>query len=198
MDDSCCGQVVELEQKVQPSPRHALGVAAPGQPFAPYPQHLPPIPCQGVMVARKAIMPKVAFEFPTQSFHLHPQWLVQVLPTPLADGLETAAKPLARGLSSNHPSPVPRLAPVMGKTQKVEGARRCALAPGVARPVRWLSKRHQAGLLRVQLQSLLLESPEEHRIDPLRVFLVLEAEDNRSVGKSDEPVSALQGLEIND
>jgi hypothetical protein len=28
--------------------------------------------------------------------------------------------------------------------------------------------------------------------------LVLEAEDNRSVGKSDEPGSALQGLEIND
>ena len=40
-----------------------------------------------------------------------------------------------------------------------------------------LPEGHQAGLLRVQFQSVFLESPEEHRIHFLRVFLRFEAED---------------------
>jgi hypothetical protein len=156
-----------------------LGVASPGQPLPPNPNHFPPIPGQGLVVARDAVIPKVPFEFPAQSFHLHPQRLVQVLPTPLADGFEAAGKPLARGPSPNGPTPLPGLAPVMGKTQKVEGARRGSLAPGGLGPVLRWPKRHQPRLLRVQFQSVFLESPEEHHIDSLGVFLVLDKSNNQ-------------------
>jgi hypothetical protein len=53
-----------------------------------------------------------------------------------------------------------------------------------------LPEGHQAGLLRVQFQSVFLESPEEHRIHFLRVFLIFEAEDI-VVGKPHQQGSAL-------
>ena len=40
----------------------------------------------------------MSFEFAAQVFHLHPQWFVQVLLTPLADAFETASQPQRRAL----------------------------------------------------------------------------------------------------
>ena len=131
-----------------------LRVTSPRQPLPPYPNHFLPIPPKRFIVAGNAVIPKVSCEFPAQGFHLHPQRFVQVLPTPLANSFKTASQPLVRGAPSNHPPALPSLAPVVGKAQKVEGARRCALAPGVVRPSPRSPERHQPGFLLVQLQSV--------------------------------------------
>ena len=76
--DSRLGQVEEGQQPVHPVPGHPFWVAPARQPAPPYPNHFLPIPLQGCGVARDAEIPKVAFELPSQSLHLHPQRLVQV------------------------------------------------------------------------------------------------------------------------
>ena len=102
---------------------------------------------------------------------------MQVLLTPLAGSFKTALKPRARRATPNHPPALPGFPTVIGKSQKVVGLRRRAPTAGVLGLVLRSPERHQPGFLRVQLQSVFLESPETHRIDSLRVFFLLEAQD---------------------
>ena len=70
----------------------------------------------------------------------------------------------------------------MGKTQKVEGSGTRPVRFGRFGRLRRAPEGHQAGLLRVQTQSVLLEPLEEYSIDFVRVLFVLESED-KVVGK---------------
>src|ERR1700690_647280 len=94
--------------------------------------------------------------------------------TPASKGFECAPQPFGCGFALNNPVAFPRLAPVVGEAQKVERAR--FIRPRTVRSDRFGSgKRQQARLLRVEVQSILLEALEDDPVNSLRIASLREA-----------------------
>jgi hypothetical protein len=106
----------------------------------------------------------------------HP--IVSVAATPVPYALERSAQTTTARLSLHDPAPSTGLSPVVSEAQQVEGSRRRTV---VLRPV----ESDQPGLLRVQSQTVPLESLRQYFPDSASVFFQREAHD-RVVCEPDE------------
>ena len=128
-------------------------------------------------IACNAVIGVVASNFPAQLPVLLHNRCMPIATTPLVDSFQSSAQALPGRLVLDDPFPPTRLAPVVGKAQKIEGPR--SLPLGATRS----PECHQLGLVWVDRQSVLPEALGEHPSHLLRVLLELKAH-NRVVRKA--------------
>jgi hypothetical protein len=133
------------------------------EPFLPGP--LDPLPklAQPQVIACDAVVGKVAPKFLAQLLVLLRNRSVPITTTPLGDALESPIQTLMGGLALDNPFPSTRLAPVVGKAQKIEGAR---FAPAGARRS---PEGHQTSLVRMDCQPVFPKALGEYSQHPLHI-----------------------------
>lgn len=180
-----------LQHWVHPVPRHPTGFpTAPPQPFVPQLLHFRADLVESTPVAGDLVIGIVPLQLAHKCPELveHPPMPVDA--TPVADCSKHPPQSFGRRFASNDPVAFPALRPVMGEAQKVERVRfmrRGAIPSSPLGP----SEPHQAGLLRVECQPILLEATEDDLIDPLRIPLMRET-DHQIIGKPHRKHPALR------
>jgi hypothetical protein len=155
-------QWVVAQDLRHPFPRHLRLLRAAVEPRAPNLHHLIAPARESVRVASDPEVPDVPAELLRPTLRLVLEPIVSVKPTPRGDALERVAESILRRRSLDHPVPLARACPRMGKTEQVERS-------GGGRPrgfrSRWTSggssERDQPGLLRVKRQPVPHETPRQ-------------------------------------
>jgi len=126
------------------------------EPFLPGPLDPMSKLAQPQVIACNAVVGKVAPKFLAQLLVLLRNRSVPITTTPLGDAFESPIQALMGGLALDDPFPSTRLAPVVGKAQKIEGAR---FAPAGARRS---PEGHQTGLFQMDRQAVFPKALGEH------------------------------------
>jgi len=168
-------------------PGETLALAATAQPLEPDPPgHID----QAGQAAEVAVHPEVV-EVSDQASRerrlLRLDREVPVAPAPLADGLHRPPQARTPGLTPQGPLTAAGPTPVEREAEEVKGIRTFPAA--LAR--RWARKRDEAGLVRVQGQSIALKPLGENRLNPLGVVVAFKA-DEEIIGLADEGRRATQ------
>src|SRR5207245_1270154 len=124
---------------------------------------------QHLVVASYPVVLIMPTEFGTQDAVLLAHGFVQVIFTPVPYPAEKTAQPFSLGLSLDGPSATARLGPVVGESQKRKVPR-----PFASLPIRSAELHHPA-FLRMDAQSIPLESLRQDLINSLRVALHAES-----------------------
>ncbi len=106
---------------------------------------------------------------------------VPIASTPLGDGLLRPSQARMPGLTPHHPPTTAGSTPIKREPEEVEGAR--TFPAPLPRP--WARKRNQAGLVRVQGQSVALKPLDQYRVRPFGIVVSFECDD-KIIALSDE------------
>src|ERR1700687_2101331 len=133
---------------------------------------------------------EVAFDSPLERGVLLLDRQMSMASTPVGDGHDGLSQPRHARLEARHPASRLASPPIDREAEQVEGGR--ALARGC--PLAGAPEGQQAGLFRVQAQSVPLEATPQDTHYPFRVVLPLKA-DGKIIGIADQVCLALHPRE---